>query len=127
MWANEYPRMRALLAIVAGATLATIWPASGWPQPGKASSRTVTIEVPRHGARTRERTARVKGRAPVVPRGGEVAVTVSVNGRPLEVEPHDGRYRASVVLGVGVNRIVAKAEVYGPGDEDLDPVTTVAK
>jgi hypothetical protein len=85
----------------------------------------ITITSPEEGARTNKRTAVVTGEAPVTPRGGEVAITVSVNGRPVDIDAHGGRFRVTVVLELGVNRISANAEVYGP-DDDLDPVTAAS-
>jgi hypothetical protein len=87
-----------------------------------AVTPTLTIESPADGTSTSARTIAIEGTAPAPPRGGELAITVKVNGRPVGVDPADTKFRIPVAIAVGPNDIDVLAEVYGP--DSLDPMAT---
>lgn len=78
----------------------------------------VTIDAPRGGTSTRERTARVRGRFTAAPRGGHALVTVNVNRRRVVLYPSGSRFTVRVVLELGRNQISAVAEIYRSDDDD---------
>jgi Glucodextranase, domain B len=127
---GEHPHMRASrtrLAVAVAVILVSSHAVSAPSQARQSPLPAVTIDSPRDREKTNERTAVVMGRAPVAPPGGEVSVTVTVNGRPVDVEPRRERFRVAVVLELGVNRISANADIYGPGTDDMEPATVTAQ
>src|SRR4051812_48214062 len=88
-----------------------------------AATPTLTIESPVDGTSTSARTITVEGSASAPPRGGELAITVRVNGRPIAVDPAPTPFRIPVAIEPGRNDIDVRAELYNRND--VDPQRTL--
>jgi hypothetical protein len=109
-----------MLAAVAAITvaLAAFPPSTGVA--GTQGRERITVEVPRDGTQTSERTIMVSGISPARRKDpGYVVRHIYVNGRRALIHNRrDGRYRREVVLGVGPNVITARARIYRSWRQD---------
>jgi hypothetical protein len=118
-------------AIAAGALLAVAGcgaakPASEQSAPRQQTAGSATIDWPGDGLSTAGRTVVVSGAGIPGADPDDEIVTLRVNRRPIDATPGStNRYRVSVVLDLGVNRITLKAETYR-GDDFSKPTASAA-